>query len=102
MHSLGQRRAVGYGAAIFSVAVIAITTYLTYAAVQGEFGLFRLFQVESQEQKLAETLATLSAERERLENLTERLSSDSLDPDMLEERARAVLGLVHRDEILIR
>jgi cell division protein FtsB len=84
------------------VAVIALTCYLTFAAVQGEFGLFRLFQVEGQEQALAEELAELSRERAALANLTGRLFGDHLDLDLLEERARQVLGLVHRDEIVIR
>jgi cell division protein FtsB len=96
------QRGIGYGAAVFSVAVIALTCYLTFAAVQGEFGLFRLFQVEGQEQALAEELAELSRERAALANLTGRLSGDGLDLDLLEERARRVLGLVHRDEIVIR
>lgn len=101
MHEAGQR-GIGYGAAVFSVAVIAIMVYLTYAAVQGEYGLIRLFQVEGQERKLTMTLEELTAERSRLANLTGRLSPEALDLDLLEERARAVLGLIHPDEILIR
>jgi cell division protein FtsB len=101
MQETGQR-GIGYGAAVFSVAVIAIMVYLTFAAVQGEYGLIRLFQVEGQERQLSMELDELGAERNRLANLTERLASDALDLDLLEERARAVLGLVHRDEIVIR
>lgn len=97
-----SQRGSGYGATVFAIAVIALMTYLTYAAVQGEYGLIRLFQVEGEERQLALTLEEVSAERERLANATERLSSDALDLDLLEERARAVLGLVHRDEILVR
>jgi cell division protein FtsB len=96
------QRGIGYGPAVFSAAVIAVMVYLTFAAVQGEYGLFRLFQVEGQERQLARVLVELSAERERLANLTGRLSTGALDADLLEERARAVLGLVHRDEIVIR
>ena len=102
MHPDHNHRGIGYGAAIFSVAVIALMCYLTFAAVQGDYGLFRLFQVQGQEQKLTGVLAELVAERDRLANLTGRLSAERLDLDLLEERARAVLGLVHRNEIVIR
>ena len=36
-----------------------------------------------------------------IENLTRRLSDDYLDLDLLDERARDVLGLLRADEIVI-
>jgi cell division protein FtsB len=97
-----DRGGIGYGAAMFSVAVIALMTYLTFAAVQGEFGLFRLIQVQGQEEQLTQLLDRLEAERAVIANRTRRLSADHLDLDLLDERARHVLGLVHPDEIVIR
>ena len=38
----------------------------------------------------------------RMQNLTRRLSDDYLDLDLLDERAREVLGLLRADEILLR
>ena len=37
-----------------------------------------------------------------MRNLTRRLSDDYLDLDLLDERARDVLGLVRADELIIR
>ena len=37
-----------------------------------------------------------------LENLTQRLSDDYLDLDLLDEQARDVLGLVRANEMIIR
>ena len=37
-----------------------------------------------------------------MQNLTRRLSDDYLDLDLLDERAREVLGLLRADEILLR
>lgn len=96
-----DERGMGYGAAVFSVVVIALTGYLTFAAIQGEYGLLRLFQVEAQSYELEAELDALSAEREQLANLTSRLSGTSPDLDLLEEQARRVLGLVHPDDIVI-
>ena len=38
----------------------------------------------------------------KMANLTHRLSDDFLDLDLLDERAREVLGTVRPDEIVIR
>ncbi len=95
------RRGV-FGGAIFAVVVIALMGYLTFAALQGEHGLFRLFQIEAQEKRLQLELDTLRAEREAIANKTSRLSSGTLDPDLLDEQARRTLGLGRMDEILIR
>ena len=36
-----------------------------------------------------------------MQNLTHRLSDEYLDLDLLDERAREVLGLIRSDEIII-
>jgi cell division protein FtsB len=97
-----EPRRSGIGGAIFAVAVIGLMGYLTFAALQGEHGLFRLFQIEAQEKRLRAELEALRAERAAIENKTRRLSSESLDLDLLDEQARRVLGLGRPDEILIR
>lgn len=92
----------GYGGVVFSVVVISLMAYLTFAAVQGDYGLFRLFQIEAKEQQLRAELQRLEVERAVIANKTLRLSAGHLDLDLLDERARAVLGLGHPDEIIIR
>ena len=44
----------------------------------------------------------LRAEVDRMKNLTRRLSNEYLDMDLLDERARDVLGYARPDEIVIR
>ena len=39
--------------------------------------------------------------REELDHQTSLMRSDAIDPDMLDEKARAVLGLVRKDEVII-
>ena len=51
---------------------------------------------------LERQLAELRAERAMMENKTKRLDEDYLDLDLLDERARSVLGYIRADEILIR
>lgn len=73
-----------------------------HQAIQGESGLFVRVAVEKEGRRLTEELGRLSAERARLENLTLRLSDGYLDLDLLDERARDVLGYVRDDEVVIR
>ena len=81
---------------------IVLGLYFTFAAVQGAFGLFNRVQVEAE-------IVDLRAERDRLvqdlavvTNRARRLSDDYLDLDLLDERARDLLGLARPDEIIIR
>jgi cell division protein FtsB len=102
MHADSDIRRKSFGGAVFAVVMIALMGYLTFAALQGEHGLFSLLRVEAQEARLRGELATVQAERAAIANKTRRLSSDSLDPDLLDEQARKVLGLGRPDELIIR
>ena len=89
-------------AALFSFGVIGATCYFAYSALQGDSGLVEQVRLAREEARLEARLETLRAERRRMENLTLRLSDRNLDLDLLDERARAVLGYVRPDEIVIR
>lgn len=87
---------------VFALAMVAAVAYFAYAAIQGDYGTFRGIQVTAQSAKLETELASLRAERAELQNLTRRMSVQYLDLDLLDERARQVLGLARGDEIIIR
>ncbi|HRO10988.1 septum formation initiator family protein [Amaricoccus sp.] len=91
----------GMFGAVFVIVVVALMGYLSFAALQGEHGLLSLFRIEAQETRLAGELAALQAERARISNKAERLSTERLDLDLLDEQARKVLGLGRPDEIII-
>lgn len=90
-----------YGGVVFGSVMVALICYLTFAAFQGEHGLLRLFQVEGQEARLDAELLDLKAQRKEIEGKTFRLSTEGLDLDLLDERARFVLGLARPDEVMI-
>lgn len=92
-----------------ALALIAVTTatfllaiYFAYAAVQSDSGILRRVQVVAEANALKARLAGLQAEIAELENHTRRLSDAYLDLDLLDERARVVLGYIRPDEIVIR
>ncbi len=90
------------GTMLFFAIAFALSLYFTFAAVQGDFGLFRRAEIVAESQDLRVQLAGVRADVVRMENLTKRLSDDYLDLDLLDERARSVLGMVRADEIVIR
>ncbi|MFB2532939.1 septum formation initiator family protein [Paracoccus sp. p4-l81] len=86
-----------YGGALALMAIL-----FAYAAVQGQFGILRRVQVEAETQTLIEERQALQDEVARMENLTRRLSDDFLDLDLLDERARDILGLMRADDLVVR
>ena len=86
---------------VFSLAIF-LGCYFTYSAVQGDYGVFRKVKIETELKALHQERGMLQANLAELENLTMRLSDGFLDLDLLDERARDVLGYVRYDEIVIR
>lgn len=91
-----------WGSFLFFGGAFLLALYFTFAAVQGDFGVFRRAEVEAETRSYQAQLNDLLTEIHRMENLTRRLSDDYLDPDLLDERARDVLGMIRADEIIIR
>jgi cell division protein FtsB len=87
-------------AAVYGI-VIAVIAAFAHAALRGERGLGALADARAEAAALERRLEALEAERARLENRVSRLRTTSLDPDLLDERARAVLGYVRPDEIVL-
>jgi cell division protein FtsB len=90
------------GGIVFMVLAATLGSSFAYAAIRGDFGILQRIQIRSDAAALEVQKAELQAELAGLENLTRRLSDDYLDLDLLDERARAVLGYLRSDEILIR
>ena len=95
-----HRWRAGYAVAA-PVAMLGVAGYFAFAAVQGEYGVFRRVELAAERDALTEELAMLDAEAERLRDRTRRLSDAFLDLDLLDERARQVLGLAREDEIVV-
>lgn len=86
---------------IFSL-LFLMGAYFVFAAVQGDYGIFRRVQVEAEIETLRAELDTLEADVASLRNMTRRLSDGYLDLDLLDTQARATLGLMRSDEIILR
>lgn len=80
---------------------IAALGYFGFHAMNGELGMVGRALIERQVSELEQELATLAAERQHLVARVALLRPESLDPDMLDERARLNLNLVHANELVV-
>ena len=97
---MSQRLSIS--AIVFFVLMTLLGVYFAYAAVQGPSGILRRVQLEAETRDLIRQRDSLQAEVDQMRNLTHRLSDEYLDIDLLDERARDVLGLVRANEVIIR
>ncbi|MDX9689210.1 MAG: septum formation initiator family protein [Alphaproteobacteria bacterium] len=78
-----------------------VVGYFLYHSIQGERGLFAMMRMEGEIAKAESTLAKLETERKDLEHRTKLLRNNSMDPDLLDERSRALLNYSKPNEIII-
>ena len=95
------RKKPAIGVAMYLVVIGGLGFYFTFAAVQGDYGVFRRVQAQAERETLTDERDRLKAEAAKMENLTRRLSDSYLDLDLLDERARSVLGMIRSDEIVV-
>ena len=86
---------------IFPLLACGAAGYFAYHLQTGDHGLEARADLDRRKQVLDGELAGLEAVRLRLERDVSLLRSDSLDPDMLDERARAILNLAHDDDLVM-
>ncbi len=80
---------------------VAVIGYFVWHGLHGARGFFASQQLEADVAALESELADVRRERESLEQHVALLRPESLDPDMLEERARVLLNVAHPNDIVI-
>ena len=80
---------------------LLLMIYFGYHIVQGERGLFSWMRLRQKISESEQHLAEIQSEKETLERRVHLLRPNSVDQDMLEQRAREVLNLGHSDEVVI-
>lgn len=87
--------------AVVPAVLLALLGYFAYHAVSGNHGLLALKELEREHDLIQARAEVTATERSRLEARVARLRPDNLDPDLLDERARAALGFTERGEMVI-
>jgi cell division protein FtsB len=86
---------------IFPLLACGAAGYFAYHLQIGDHGLAARVELEGRKDVLAGELAGLKEVRQRLERDVSLLRPESLDPDMLDERARAILNLANQDDLVM-
>jgi len=88
-------------AAIGPFLAIALIGYFALNIMQGDRGLRAWVRLAHDVHAAEARLAAAEAERAQLENRAGLLKSNHLDPDLLDERARAALNVIGPSEMVI-
>ena len=78
--------------------LLAAAVYILFHALNGNYGLYAYLVEQRRAEKLTSQYQTLQDQRKSLDNRVKSLSDNSLDLDLLDERARVVLGYGNKDE----
>ncbi len=88
------------GAAALSIGLGVAILYLGAHAVTGRQGLVAYVGLQAQERVLEERVAGLALEKAELATRAARLAAATLDRDYLDERARVLLAVGDREEVV--
>ena len=99
--STRQRKQSKLRPLLVPVACLFVLGYFAYHAVEGEYGLFALGKLRDRVASLEGELATAKAARARMEQHVALMRADSLDRDMIDERARQALNMADAKDIVI-
>ena len=86
---------------IFPLLACGAAGYFAYHLQIGDHGLAARSELQGRKDVLEGELAGLKEVRQRLERDVSLLRPESLDPDMLDERARAILNLANQDDLVM-
>jgi len=89
------------GQALGPALILVAIFYFGYHAVQGNHGLLKLRELRAEMVVLEDRATEVQVEKLALENKVNNLRRDNLDLDLLDERAREVLGFQEQDEVVI-
>lgn len=87
--------------AAWQVLGMGVLTYFVYHAIYGDRGFIAQSRLQSEIQQAELVLEQVRGERTEMEHRASLLRPDSLDPDMLDERARLLLNYTRPDELVI-
>jgi cell division protein FtsB len=78
-----------------------LTAYFGYFALYGRHGLVNYAKVQREAELRQADLDLLIGDRAALERRVNLLKPESIDPDLLDERARDTLGLTGPNELVL-
>lgn len=84
-----------------TMGVAVLTCYFAFHALFDDKGLFALVSLKQELAATQQAHTDIVEERKSLERRVASMRSTSLDPDLLEEQSRQLLGYARQDEIVV-
>ena len=85
----------------FIVLLMVLCSYFSYFAVKGDRGSLKYMYLQDKVAEAEKVNQSYDQQRQDWEQKVKLLSKSSLDLDLLDERARAVLNVIGNDEFII-
>jgi len=83
------------------VCLMLLCAYFSYFAVRGDRGVIKYLYLQEKVAEAEKINSNYDQKRSELEQKVKLLSANSLDLDLLDERARAVLNVIGENEFII-
>lgn len=96
-----QRRQSKLRPLVLPALCLAATAYFASHAYSGSSGVLAREAVDQRVVALKSELAAVTEQREQMEKKVRLLRAASVERDMLDERARALLGLAAANEVIV-
>ncbi|MBL4614856.1 MAG: septum formation initiator family protein [Magnetovibrio sp.] len=80
---------------------MSVVVYFAYHAVQGDRGLLALGKLRGEVETLQARVLDVRDDRFQMQQMVQMMRPETLDPDLLEERARVLLGYGNDDELVV-
>lgn len=84
-----------------ALGLVAFQGYLGFSVVSGQFGIESQEALESEIGELNAKSAALQAEIDSYRHRIDLFQATRLDPDLVSERARALLAMAQADELVV-
>ncbi|KFC72414.1 Septum formation initiator [Devosia sp. LC5] len=84
-----------------TVALLGFQGYLAYSAISGQFGIDNRGQILADIDVLKARSAALQAEIDAFRHRSTLMDGRRLDPDIVTERARALLNMANANDIIV-
>ncbi|MDB5538288.1 MAG: hypothetical protein JWQ89_15 [Devosia sp.] len=84
-----------------ALGLIAFQGYLGYSVVTGQFGIESQDVLEAEIDELSAASGALQADIDSFRHRIELFQTTRMDPDLVSERARALLSMAQADDIVV-